>query len=84
MWVTFKDLLILAVAFYIAYRYRHQVEPHARRMIITGVPRIETAAARFKFHMQYGYFIVIALVYSVFGILIFMERNQKKGLGYFH
>lgn len=79
LWVTFKDLLILAVAFYVAYRYRHQVELHARGMIVTGIACIEPAAARINFHTQYGYFIVIALVYSVLGILIFIERKQKKG-----
>lgn len=79
LWVTFKDLLILAVAFYIAYRYRHKVELHARGMIVTGIACIEPAAARINLHTQYGYLIVITLVYSVLGILIFMERKQKKG-----
>lgn len=79
LWVTFKDLFILSVAFFIAYRYRHQVDLHARGMIVTGIACIEPAAARIPFHPQYGYFIVLAIVYLVLGILIFIERNQKKG-----
>ncbi len=79
LWVTFKDLFILAIAFFIAYRYRHQVDLHARGMIVTGITCIEPAAARIPFHPQYGYFLVIGLVYSVLLSLIYFERNQQKG-----
>ncbi len=79
LFVTFKDLLILGVAYFIAIKNRHQIDLHARGMIATGIVCIEPAAARIPFHPEYGYFAVLALVYSVLGILIFIERKQKKG-----
>jgi heme exporter protein D len=79
LFVTFKDLLILGVAYFIAIKYRHKIDLHARGMIATGLVCIEPAAARIPFHPEYGYFVVLAVVYSVLGILIFIERNQKKG-----
>lgn len=81
LFVTFKDLLILGVAYFIAIRYRHNVELHARGIIATGLVCIEPAAARiFIFSQPFnGYFVVLAIVYAVLGILIFIERNQKQG-----
>ncbi len=79
LWVTFKDLLILSIAFFIAFRYRKQMELHARGMIVTGIACIEPAAARIPFHPEYGYYITLGIIYSVFLILIFLERNQRKG-----
>jgi hypothetical protein len=79
LWVTFKDLLILCVAYVIAIRYRHDIDLHARGMIATGLVCIEPAAARIPFHPQYGYYVVLAIVYTVLGTLIYVERNQKKG-----
>lgn len=78
-WVTFKDLFILAVAFFIAFRYRRQMDLHARGMIVTGIACIEPAVARIPLHPEYGYFITIGFVYIVLLSLIFLERNQKKG-----
>ncbi len=49
----------------ISDKYRHQVDLHARGMIATGLTCIEPAAARINFHTEYGYFIVITLVYLV-------------------
>lgn len=79
LFVTFKDLLILGVAYFIAIKYRYKIDLHARGMIATGLTCIEPAAARIPFHPVYGYFVVIAIVYSVLGVLIFIERKQKKG-----
>lgn len=81
LFVTFKDLLILGVAYFIAIKYRHNVELHARGMIATGLVCIEPAVARiFIFNQPFnGYFVTIAIVYLVLGSLIFIERHQKQG-----
>jgi hypothetical protein len=79
LFVTFKDLLILGVAYFIAIKFRNQVALHSRGMIATGLVCIEPAAARIPFHPEYGYYIVLGLLYSVLGVLIFLERNQKQG-----
>jgi len=62
LWATFKDLIILAVAFYIPYRYRHKIKLYARGMIVTGIACIEPAAARINFLTLYSYFIIVVFV----------------------
>lgn len=83
LFISFKDLLLLAVAFFIAFAYRHQVELHARGMISTGIICIEPALARYIASIlginQTSYLLTIAGVYGVLVLLIFFERNQKKG-----
>ena len=83
LFVTFKDLLILGVAYFIAIRYRHNVELHARGMIATGLVCIEPALSRFIgyafTHTLSGYLATLAIIYLVFGELIFIERHQKQG-----
>jgi hypothetical protein len=61
LFVTFKDLLILAVPYFIAIRYWHNVELYARGMIATRLVCIEPAAARiFIFSQPFnGYFIFV-------------------------
>ena len=78
-WVTFKDLFILAIAFFIAFRYRKRMDLHARGMIVTGIACIEPAVARIPIHPEYGYYFTIGFVYLILLTLIFLERNQKKG-----
>lgn len=47
LFVPFKDLIILATAYYIAIRYRHDINLHARGMVATGIVFIEPALVRF-------------------------------------
>lgn len=83
LFVPFKDLLILGVAYFIAIRYRHTVELHARGMIATGIVFIEPALARLLFTLMgespWLYPITIALIYSLLIFLIIRERKQQKG-----
>lgn len=46
LFIPFKDLLILRVAFFIAIRWRHTVSIHARGMVATGLVFIEPALVR--------------------------------------
>lgn len=84
LWVPFKDLLILGVAFYIAIRYRRVAPLHARGMIAAGLVLIEPALVRFMRNVFFpdggpGYLVTIGLLYSVLIGLIIMERKQKQG-----
>ena len=83
LFVPFKDLLILGVAYFIAIRYRNTVELHARGMIATGIVFIEPALARLLFTLMgespWLYPITIFLIYSLLIFLIIRERKQQKG-----
>lgn len=81
--VPFKDLLILGTAYFIAIRYRHNINLHARGMIVTGIAFIEPALVRF---IRYAIipsptanYLTIFIVYSILIGLIIKERNQKRG-----
>jgi hypothetical protein len=81
--VPFKDLLILGTAYFIAIRYRHNIDLHARGMIVTGIAFIEPALIRF---IRYAVipsptanYLTILIVYSILIGLIIKERNQKRG-----
>ena len=81
--VPFKDLLILGTAYFIAIRYRHNIDLHARGMIVTGIAFIEPALVRF---IRYAIipsptanYLTILILYSLLIGLIIRERNQKRG-----
>lgn len=81
--VPFKDLLILGTAYFIAIRYRHNIDLHARGMIVTGIAFIEPALVRL---VRYAIipsptanYLTIFIVYSILIGLIIIERNQKRG-----
>jgi len=81
--VPFKDLLILGTAYFIAIRYRHNIDIHARGMIVTGIAFIEPALVRF---IRYAIipspaanYLTLFIVYSLLIGLIIKERNQKRG-----
>lgn len=79
---SFKDIVILAVAFFIAIKYRKDYQLHARGMIITGLAFIEPSIIRFYFRVikdpSNAYFVTIGTLYAVFFFLIYIERNQKS------
>ena len=79
---SFKDIVILCVAFYIAIRYRKDYQLHARGMIVTGLAFIEPALIRFNFRVisdtTVAYLFTIGILYAVFFFLIYKERNQKS------
>ena len=84
LWVPFKDLFILGVAFFIAIRYRRVAALHARGMVAAGLVLIEPALFRFirnVFLPDGGpvYMVTIGLLYSVLIGLIILERKQKQG-----
>ena len=87
LWIPFKDLFVLGIAFFIAIRYRRSMQIHARGMIAAGIVLIEPALVRFILYVFFpnsgfapaGYLITIATVYAILLILIFAERKQKKG-----
>ncbi len=87
LWVPFKDLLIFAVGYGIAIKYRKIMAIHARGMIVAGIVLIEPAFVRLVLYVFFpnsgfdptGYLAGISLVYIVLIGLIFAERKQKIG-----
>jgi hypothetical protein len=83
LFVPFKDLIILGTVYFIAIRYRHDINLHARGMVATGIVFIEPALARFVMRsiapFPNGYFITIAIIYLILISLMIAERHQKKG-----
>jgi hypothetical protein len=83
LFVPFKDLFILGTAYFIAIRYRHDINLHARGMVATGIVFIEPALVRFIMN-TFGqgltaYLFTIGIIYSLLIVLIILERHQKKG-----
>lgn len=87
LWVPFKDLLIFAVGYGIAIKYRRTMAIHARGMIVAGIVLIEPALVRLILYVFFpgegfaptGYIAMIVLLYGLFIGLIFAERKQKVG-----
>lgn len=87
LWIPFKDLLILGVAYFIAIRYRKSLQIHARGMIAAGVVLIEPALVRFILYTFFpesgfapeGYLATIIIIYLLFIGLIIAESKQKSG-----
>jgi hypothetical protein len=79
---SFKDLVILATAFFVAIRYKNDYQLHARGMIVTGLAFIEPAFIRFAFRVisdpLAAYLTTIFMLYSVFLVIIYRERQQAK------
>ncbi|GAB2839428.1 hypothetical protein [Ferruginibacter profundus] len=83
LFVPFKDLIILATAYYIAIRYRHDINLHARGMVATGIVFIEPALVRFIMN-TFGtslaaYLCTIGIIYALLVVLMIAERHQKRG-----
>ncbi|MGF2414721.1 hypothetical protein [Ferruginibacter sp.] len=83
LFVPFKDLIILGTAYFIAIKYRHDINLHARAMVATGVVFIEPALVRFIMN-TFGesltaYLFTIGIIYALLIVLIVIERHQKRG-----
>lgn len=86
LWLQSKDLVIIAIMYCIAIRYRHNIQIHARAMIATGIVFIEPALARFligsvfpKEYMLVAFLTTIGLVYALLIALMIIERKQQTG-----
>ena len=86
LFVPFKDLFTLSIAYGIAIYFRHNIEIHARGMIATGIIFIEPALARFSFRIfgngsfdSMAYILTVCFMYVVLIILIVVERKRKSG-----
>lgn len=86
LWLQSKDLVIIAIMYCIAIRYRHNIQIHARAMIATGIVFIEPALARFligsvfpKEYMLVAFLTTIGLVYALLIALVIIERKQQTG-----
>lgn len=87
IWITFKDLFILAIAYGIAIYYRQVPAIHARGMIGAGIVLIEPALVRF---IQYaffpgpdfapaGYLATILTVYLILILLSVFSWRHRRG-----
>lgn len=87
LWVPAKDLLIFAVGYGIAIKYKRTMPIHARGMIVAGIVLIEPALVRLILFIFFpdsgfdpsGYLATISLVYLILIGLITAERKQKVG-----
>ena len=85
LFLPFKDLLILCVAYGIGIYHRRRIEIHSRAMIATGIVFIEPSLVRFIFNILppnseiNGYALTVGLIYAIIFTLIFLERRKKKG-----
>jgi hypothetical protein len=86
LFVPFKDLFTLSIAYGIAIYFRHNIEIHARGMIATGIIFIEPALARFSFRIfgndsfnSMPYILTVCFMYVILIILIVAERKRKSG-----
>lgn len=87
LWVPFKDLLIFAVGYGIAIKFRKTMAIHARGMIVAGIVLIEPALVRLILYVFFpdegfatsGYITTIVLLYTLLIGLIVAERKQKIG-----
>lgn len=87
LWIPAKDLLLFAVGYGIAIKYRNNMPIHARGMIVAGMVLIEPALVRLILYVFFpeegfapsGYINTIIILYSLFIGLIIAERHQKTG-----
>jgi len=84
LFIPFKDVFVLLVAYGIAIWYRKDIDIHARAMIATAIPFLEPALVRFFIWVlpEGGirpYQLTVAIMDLILVGLIIRERNQKKG-----
>lgn len=83
LFIPFRDLTMISIAYLLAMIYRHQPGIHARGMIATGIAFIEPALVRalgFVFpSLNYTYYWTIALIYLILLLLIFAGRKHQQG-----
>jgi hypothetical protein len=79
-----RDFFFLLIFFTIGVIYRHNVQVHARAMIITGIVFIEPALFRFLGGVVFkgmgpvGFLVGVFLILSLLITLIIIERRQKS------
>lgn len=78
-----KDVIILILAYGMAIKFRKALDIHARAMIVTGMALIEPALVRFiSFAVvphPHAFPVTLVVIYTLFLLLIFLERKQKAG-----
>lgn len=87
LWIPFKDLLVIGPMFIIAIWNRHNLDVHARAMIVAGLAMIEPALARVVGNhllsgadfFPFGYLLTIGTVYLILVGMIIRERYHPKG-----
>jgi len=83
LFVPFKDIIIMGTAYFIAIRYRHNIDLHARGMVATGIVFIEPALSRLASNILgpdlTAFLITIGIIYALLIGLILRERRQKRG-----
>src|SRR6478736_7090311 len=90
LFVPFSGVINVGVAYALALVYSHDVNIHARAMIVTGIEFIEPPLSRLMHSIllrndivigpsHLSYLSTIAVVYSIFTALIIAERKQKVG-----
>ncbi len=83
VFIPFKDLLVLTVAYSIAMKYRKVAAIHARGMIATGIVFIEPALIRAIGNLfpslANRYLWTIAIIYFIILALIKLGRKYKPG-----
>ena len=87
LWITFKDLFILTIAYGIGIYYRRVHSIHARGMIGAGIVLIEPALVRFIQYALFpgqdfapaGYLATIITVYLILIILTVISWKHQRG-----
>jgi hypothetical protein len=88
-----KNLFFFVTGYFIAIRYRHNIDVHVRGMIVTGIALIEPALTRLMLNMlaalnlfvsspNFFWYASVPTIIIIFSFLIGMmikERHQKKG-----
>lgn len=85
LFITFKDIVVLLVAYGIAIAYRKDTAIHARAMIATAIPFLEPALVRFlgwilpKDFSVNPYLLTVLIMDLILIGLIIRERKEKRG-----
>lgn len=85
LFIPFKDIVVLLVAYGIAIYYRKDVAVHARAMIATAIPFLEPALVRFlgwslpESVSTNRYLLTVLIMDLILIALIIRERNEKRG-----
>lgn len=79
-----KDLIVLAVAFFCAVKFRHTAYIHARAMIATGIAFIEPALIRLLMFAlpnlaSINYLLTVLIIHTILLSLMVLERKQQRG-----
>ncbi len=76
----FRDIWLLAIFFTVGVIYRHNINIHARAMVVTGIVFIEPSLMRALGHTfgQAGALATMVIVVGLLITLIILERKQKS------